>query len=329
MSVPVQSPSRYPESGRDRDAWIVAQRPDHSGPRRALAVDRPSGWLVETEPDSHGQPVRILTVFLTNRECPWRCLMCDLWQHTTLEPVPVGAIPRQLDVALADPSAAGCRWLKLYNAGSFFDSGAIPPADHPAIAERCRGFERVIVECHPALVGPRLLPFRDALQATRLEVAMGLETAHPGVLAKLNKRMTTDDFARAARFLTEREIAVRAFVLVRPPFMDEATALEWACRSVDFAFECGVSVVSLIPTRAGNGALETLAATGEFAPPQLATLEAALEHGLRRRRGRVFADLWELERWAAREPLFAVRKIRLAEMNLRQTPLPPILAVAS
>jgi uncharacterized Fe-S cluster-containing MiaB family protein len=83
--------------------------------------------------------------------------------------------------------------LKLYNAGSFFDAGAIPTADHPAIAERCRNFPRVVVECHPSLVGERMLPFRDRLGATRLEVAMGLETAHPGVLAKLDKRMTTED----------------------------------------------------------------------------------------------------------------------------------------
>lgn len=85
-------------------------------------------------------------------------------------------------------------------------------------------------------------------------------------------------------------------MLVRPPFLDEAEALEWACRSIGFAFDCGAQTVSLIPTRAGNGALEWLAARNQFAAPKPETLEAALAHGLGLRRGRVFADTWDLDR---------------------------------
>jgi len=89
-----------------------------------------------------------------------------------------------------------------------------------------RSFERVIVECHPALIGDPAVRFRDSVNG-RLEVAMGLETAHPEVLARLNKRMTLDQFARAAEFLRGHDIALRVFILVKPPFLDEAEALEW------------------------------------------------------------------------------------------------------
>ena len=129
-----------------------------------------------------------------------------------------------------------------------------------------RDFERVIVECHPAFVGHRCVAFRDLL-AGRLEVAMGLETAHPEVLEKLNKRMTLDQFAAAARYLRTNEIDVRAFILVQPPFMKAEESLYWAQRSLDFAFECGAAVATLIPTRGGNGAMEALAAAGDFVPP--------------------------------------------------------------
>ena len=37
-----------------------------------------------------------------------------------------------------------------------------------------------------------------------------------------------------------------------------------AVRSLDFAFDCGASAVSLIPTRSGNGAMEALAEKGDF-----------------------------------------------------------------
>ena len=149
---------------------------------------------------------------------------------------------------------------------------------------------------------------------------MGLETVHPEVLPKLNKRMTLEQFSRSAGFLRQHDIALRVFVLVKPPFLDEAEALEWAGRSVDFAFDCGASVVSLIPTRLGNGALETLASRREFAPPKLATFEAAFDYAVGLRRGRVFADTWDLERFSNCPACFAARRERLARINLSQEP---------
>ncbi len=307
----------FPTSQRDRDQWILAQRP----PRNAVDVSRPYAFLAEEERAESGEVVSVATIFLTNRECPWRCLMCDLWKNTVTETVPVGAIPAQIDYALEQITARGDtpppKQIKLYNSGSFFDPRAIPPADYPAIAGRVRGFERVIVECHPALVGESAVRFRN-LVGTKLEVAMGLETAHPDVLAKLNKRMTLEQFSHAAAFLKANDIALRVFILVKPPFLDEAESLHWARRSLDFAFDCGATIASLIPVRGGNGALEALAASGGFSPPKLATLEAAAEYGVGLRRGRVLADLWDLKKFSDCAACFPVRAARLQEMNLRQ-----------
>ncbi len=305
----------YPETPAERTRWILEQR--LSAPRYPADPWRASGWNVEQEPDETGTVRSALTIFLTNRECPWRCLMCDLWRHTLTETVPDGAIPAQIDAVLAEQTRPAS-WIKLYNAGSFFDSKAIPPGDHPAIARRCGAYSRVIVECHPGLVHDRILRFRDMLPPeTSLEVAMGLETAHPDVLEKLNKRMRLHDYKLASKFLKAHRIGVRAFILVRPPFLDESQALEWARKSIDFAFDVGVDVVSLIPTRFGNGALEALQQEGLFAPPSIETLEAALDYGLSLKRGRVFADLWDLERLVPADALPEWRA-RLEARNLSQ-----------
>ena len=302
----------YPSEPERRTEWVVAHRPGRENPDPA----RPVHYLVEEECSSSGQVVPVATIFLTNRECPWRCLMCDLWKHTLIEPVPPGAIPQQIAYALDRlPSA---REIKLYNSGSFFDLQAIPRADYKAIAEMVEGFDRTIVECHPSLVGQRCSEFRDLLRP-QLEVAMGLETAHREVLEKLNKGMTLDQFARAAEFLVTQQIDVRAFVLVQPPFETPEDALEWARRSLDFAFASGATAVSLIPTRGGNGALEALAKAGHFAPPRLQLLEDALAYGIALKRGRVFADLWDLSRTHPACPeCTAPRIARLRAMNLRQ-----------
>jgi archaeosine synthase beta-subunit len=258
----------------------------------------------------------VATIFLTNRECPFRCLMCDLWRNTLTETVPVGAIPAQIDHALLELPPA--RQLKLYNSGSFFDPHAIPPHDYGAIAQRANRFDRLIVENHPALTGDACLRFRDLL-SNRLEVAMGLETAQPEVLARLNKRMTLDQFSNAANFLRRNEIDLRVFILVQPPYMPAAEALHWAERSLDFAMEHGATAAVLIPTRAGNGVMDDLMANGQFAPPALHTLESAMEYGLGLKAGRVFADLWGLRpSCAGCQPL---RADRLRKMNLEQAVL--------
>lgn len=328
--------AQYPVAPGERDRWILAHRP----PRQPVNVHQPNAYLIERERTAQGEIVDVATLFLAGRECPWRCLMCDLWQHTTEERTPAGAIPAQISFALneltAGHAARAARQIKLYNSGSFFDRAAIPLEDYQSIAQQVAGFERVIVESHPALTGDATLRFRDLLNTAAakdfvvkprpvtLEVAMGLETAHPQVLDQLNKRFSLDAFAHAAERLRQEAIALRVFVLIKPPFMSEAEGLEWAVRSTEFAFDCGATAVSLIPTRPGNGALEALAAQGHFAPPRLATVEAALERGLALGRGRVFVDLWDLEKFSNCPACFAARRERLQRLNLEQQWLPPI-----
>jgi len=344
--------SLYPTNPEQRDHWIVTQRPT----RNTLDPLRPYAFLIEEEPTATKEIVQIATVFLTNRECPFRCAMCDLWKNTLPTTVPLGAIPAQIKHALSQLPPA--RHIKLYNAGSFFDPHAIPPEDYDAIAAQIAHFERVIVECHPSLVGQSCLEFANKLRQhhhnqhneachperspsrphregrsrrtcgslpdplqPKLEVAMGLETAHPQVLAQLNKRMTLDQFKRAADFLQQNEIDLRVFILVQPPFMREDESIEWAARSLDFAFDCGATAATLIPTRGGNGAMEHLQSTGEFSPPKLATLEAAAAYGLTLNRGRVFTDLWDIQPTCAN--CGKARIERLRRMNLEQKLLPP------
>jgi archaeosine synthase beta-subunit len=298
----------YPAKTAERDAWILSRRP-----ARAIRDPYlPYQYFVEEECAIGGAVEPVATIFLTNRECPFRCLMCDLWRNTLNETVPLGAIPAQIDHALLKLPPA--RQLKLYNSGSFFDPQAIAPADYAAIAQRANRFERLIVENHPALTGDACLRFRDLLSG-KLEIAIGLETAHAEVLAGLNKRMTLEQFSTAASFLRRNGIDLRVFILVQPPLMPAAEALEWAERSLAFAMEVGATAATLIPTRAGNGAMEALM----FAPPSLATLESAMEYGLRLEAGRVFADLWELRESCPY--CHAQRAARLRQMNLQQVVL--------
>ena len=73
------------------DQQILESRP----PKHHTDPGRPYRFLVEPELAATGRVEAVTTIFLTNHECPYRCLMCDLWQYTTDERLPPGAIPNR------------------------------------------------------------------------------------------------------------------------------------------------------------------------------------------------------------------------------------------
>lgn len=304
--------SIYPQEPAARSRWIVERR----GAKNPLRSDRAYAQFLERERTEDGTIQEVATIFLTNRECPWKCVMCDLWRNTT--PVAEGWISKQIETALGElPGAKSATVLKLYNSGSFFDFGAITGSEWPAIAELCKGFKHVIVECHPRLVNANTLRFAEMLDGT-FEIAMGLETSHPEALKRINKRITVADFVDAACFLRSNNISVRTFLLVGVPFLPSDEQGKWIRGSIRVASGAGSNVISLIPTRTGNGALDALVRAGEFREPRFADLEDAFDFGLTESGGRVFADTWDIERFCKCNRCARGRRDRLVRMNLSQ-----------
>jgi radical SAM enzyme (TIGR01210 family) len=293
------------------DHWILS----HRGTKNEVDPFRPYAWLVEKERTVSGKTEDTAIIFLTNRECPFHCLMCDLWKNTTDVSVPEGAIPAQIERALKEMPEA--RHLKLYNSGSFFDERAIPEKDWKSIASLVNHFETLIVESHPRLINEKCLRFRDMLKPD-LQIAMGLETVNPDILRRINKQMTVEDFGKSVHFLTGHGISTRAFILLRPPFLSESEGIYWAKKSLDFAFETGVECCIIIPVRAGNGVMDLLKEKGDFSPPDIRSLEVVLEYGIRLHAGRVFADTWDLGLFSTCSLCLDKRTRRLTEMNHSQ-----------
>ena len=298
------------------------------GPKQPVDPWRPIAVWDEEEVAAPGVTVVCRVVLLAGAECPFTCAMCDLWRHTLDGPTPVGALPVQIETALAIPSASGVgepRWIKLYNASNFTDRRAVPVVDLPRIAALVDRFERVIVETHPRLVDDSLEDFARSIGG-RLEVALGLETVDARFIQWLNKQMTAEDFSIACARLHAADIDTRAFVLLGLPEVGEPASVDAAIGAARFAADTGCRHVSLIPTRPGNGLLDRLAADGRFVPVTAAAAESALTGAIEALPAGclVTLDPWDWDRMAGHcDRCRTLRRARIEQMNRWGVALPP------
>ncbi len=298
------------------------------GSREVLDTAKPFALVREQEPAGKCSLTDVATVFLTGAECPYRCSMCDLWRYTLDRATAPGEITGQLSWVLDQLDShveARPEWIKLYNASNFFDSRAVPEDDHSAIAKQCESFQRVIVENHPKLVRPTVKQFASMLHG-KLEIAMGLETVHPGSMLLLNKGFDLDDFARASEQLDAMQIDRRAFVMLQPPGTEPSESMDWAMKTLAFADAHGVRHCSIIPTRMGNGTMEWLQEQSLFIPPTFRQLEQTLELALSQFSEMIVTvDTWNLELLSGNcDQCIFERKERLERMNLQQCCFPEV-----
>jgi archaeosine synthase beta-subunit len=294
-------------------------------PRNPLDPKRPYAMLVENERNRRGDVESVGTIFLTNRECPYQCIMCDLWKNTLRETVRIGEIPLQIEYAIA--ALPQFDSVKLYNSGNFFDPRAIPPEDYPRIAELVRGYSQVIVENHPRLCYEACREFASSIAPAQLEVAIGLETCHAPSLAWMNKSMTLDDFDWALERLHKWNIKTRVFLLLGLPHMSLEESLDWTMRSIEYAAARGVDCFSIIPTRPTLEPLRQLVQIGSLQLALPETIEAVMEQAIPRNLGRVLIDLWDAASFFPCEECRAARIARLEAMNLQQVVLPSVECV--
>lgn len=273
----------------------------------------------QIEAAKKNQPVAVSTFLLVGAECPFSCNMCDLWKYTLNSNTPLGTIPKQIEVGLQTITPG--QWVKLYNASNFFDPRSIPTDDLAAIASLCNGFQRIIVENHPRLLSENVTIFRDSLKG-RLEIAMGLETLHEPSFQLLNKGMAIQDYVNACRTLIQQQIDIRTFVMLQPPGTPTSESIDWTRKSVEFAFQNGSRHVSIIPTRTGNGWIESLIKQGSYKLPSARQLEEAFIHSIELAREMdkiVTVDLWDWDQLSGHcEHCMHPRKKRLESSNLAQ-----------
>jgi len=295
------------------------------GAKSAVDARRPVAQWDEWEIEAPGRAVATRVLLLVGAECRFSCTMCDLWKHTLDRPTQLGDLPKQIGFGLSAPwnlaeraEVSPQRWIKLYNSSNFFDAHNVPTDDLEEIASMVGSFDRVIVENHPRLISDNIRNFRNRL-AGRLEVAMGLETIHPQLLAWLNKKMTATDFAHACQTLASMDVDLRSFVLLGLPGLTRTESIHWCLESLRFAKSNRVRHCSVIPMRAKDGILLQLEKEGNFLNVDAFMLEEVMEKALQDGIQIVTADMWDWGKMRGHcDVCRGARGERLEAMNLQQ-----------
>jgi len=90
---------------------------------------------------------------------------------------------------------------------------------------------------------------RKSLPDKKIEIGLGLESSNAFIREEcLNKGLDINKFLDALKMLRKNNINSLAYILLKPPFLDERPAIEDAIASINWAFDNGVDVVSLEPS---------------------------------------------------------------------------------
>jgi len=275
MSKP--SPEVY-EQGRGMDAHnkvmreVRARNNESHDPREPTRV-----WLDEDNtPDGVYDS---LTIILNTGGCRWAraggCTMCGY----VAESVEGGTVPHedlmtQIERCLEherEHAAEPAGQIKIYTSGSFLDEREVPAETREAIAETFTDRDRMVVESLPDFINrEKIAAFTD--RGIETDVAVGLETATDRVRHDcVNKYFPFTAFETAAAEARKADAGVKAYLLMKPPFLSEAEAIADMKRSVRrCAAVDGVHTVSMNPTNVQRYTMvEELYHADGYRPPWL------------------------------------------------------------
>ncbi|MFZ1641924.1 MAG: hypothetical protein WAV07_10960 [Candidatus Contendobacter sp.] len=209
---------------------------------------------------SHGRPAHKVLIWHHNAGCAWArkagCTMCNFGERRDVPPEEFILADFEAELRKLDP---GTRFLHLGPGGSVFEAKELP------------------AELRAKLVSTlKILPFlesfgletrantirQDRIEAllellprhvTELALGFGIESIDELVLrVAVNKSERCAEFVHALneviavhRRQTFRRVVADCYVLLKPPFLTEAEAIEDAIRSITWAYDRGADTVML------------------------------------------------------------------------------------
>lgn len=288
------------EQSLDRDLLSRVQRliaeAGRRGPKSRFPDLQQLAGIAVLPTRLHGGTARRAVIALPTRGCRFfrpltTCTHCGLIKDGLWDRgIEWSAALASFQAQLARAVESECTVICLYVAGSFFDDQELDPVTRMEVLRqlaRSSGVQQVVVECRPELIRTEAVrAARDELDGIELVVGLGFDAVDRKVRALcLNKLTTERRFREAVDSVTSAGARVLTYVVLKPPFLDEATAVREATATGRFAFAAGASAVSVEPLAIQEGTLaDLLWSRGLHQPPRLWSLVEVLRalrpHGM-------------------------------------------------
>jgi len=224
------------------------------------------------------------TIILRTKGCSWAlgpdggCSMCGYIQDSTFEKIDQAHIKNQIDFAFQEKLAEIIEdeedfVLKIYNSGSFFDDNEISESTRDYIFKKIATISKVkelVIESRVEyFTQEKLKNMKSALENIYIEVAIGLETVNDHIRnVYINKGLLFKDFLKAIHLCKTNGIGVRVYLLFKPPFLNEQTAIDDCVSSILKLVELKVNTISINPLNIQkNTLIEYLFYQKRYRPP--------------------------------------------------------------
>lgn len=226
---------------------------------------------------SEGRSVDAMVVILRTRGCCWSkqkgCSMCGYNSASSPE-VNAQDLMAQLETVMH--RYQGEPFVKIYTSGSFLDSAEIPLSVREEVFRLFADTERLLFESRPEFVDSETV----ANLPSNVTVALGLESADDRVLEEsIHKGFSVADHRRAANIIRDAGLAVRTYILLKPPYLSEKAAIRDTLQSIRYATEYSTEI-SINPLNVQRSTLvERLWKRGDYRSPWIWSLLQVMQEG--------------------------------------------------
>ena len=224
------------------------------------------------------------TLILKTKGCSWAlsdsggCYMCGYIQDAHIQRVPSDFIIKQFDYALEQKlneieNQNSNYIIKIFNSGSFFDDTELNKEVRIHIYNKIseiKAIKEVVIESRVEyLTLDSLLELKEHLKNKYIEIGIGLETVNNYIRnVYINKGLSFDSFLEAFDMCKENKIGIKAYLLFKPPFLNEHAAIDDCSESIKTLINLKVNTISINPLNIQKGSLaEYLWYQNRYRPP--------------------------------------------------------------
>jgi radical SAM enzyme (TIGR01210 family) len=248
-----------------------------------LQLDKPvSFWIKEDR--LLKKKGKEFTIILRTKGCSWAlgdhggCSMCGYVQDSTIEKIDQIHIINQIDYAFQEKldditTDKDDFILKIFNSGSFFDDDEISEEVREYIFKKIAAvpkIKEIVIESRVDYISSeKLIKMKNILKNKYVEVAIGLETVNDYIRNNyINKGLSFKDFLEAIQLCKRNDVGLRIYLLFKPPFLNEQTAIEDCVNSIKILADLKVNTISINPLNIQkNSLVEYLFYQNRYRPP--------------------------------------------------------------